>query len=176
MGLQVIQIVLSFIPGQPLQFAAGYAFNFWFGYLYTMIGVGIGSIITFSLARILGKDAMSIIFGEERFSRFVRLLNSKKAFTLLFIIFLIPGLPKDLLAYAAGVSDIRIKSFLAISLVGRTPALMGSIMMGRMFYTGSYAGLVILGALAIIIFAVMVLNRERIMDWSDRAYDRLTKR
>lgn len=174
-GLQIIQVIISVLPGQALQFAAGYAFNFWLGYLYSMIGVALGTIITFYLARILGKDGMHLIFGEERITKFVRILNSKRAYTLLFFLFLIPGIPKDLFTYAAGVSEIKVKSFIAISLVGRTPAMMGSIMMGRMFYTGSYIGLIIMGIVALIAFVAIVLKREKIMEWTDRSYEKLNK-
>ena len=64
-GLQIFQIVVSILPGQALQFAAGYAYSFWFGFLYSIIGVALGTVITFYLARLLGKDALHVIFGEE---------------------------------------------------------------------------------------------------------------
>lgn len=174
-GLQVIQIVISVLPGQALQFAAGYAYSFWLGYLYSIIGVALGTVITFYLARFLGQDAMRVILGEERLNRFVRLLNSKKAYMVLFIIYLIPGMPKDLLVYAAGISEMKITSFLIISLVGRTPAMMGSIMMGSMFYHESYTGLIILGIVAVIACVVGILHRDRLMHWADKTYAKMVK-
>ncbi|MEL7658184.1 MAG: VTT domain-containing protein, partial [Bacillota bacterium] len=116
MGLQIFQIIISVLPGQALQFAAGYAYSFWLGFLYSLIGVALGTVITFYLARFLGKEALHVIFGEERFSKFVHTLNSKRSFIVLFVIFLIPGIPKDLFTYAAGVSEIRIIPFLLLSL------------------------------------------------------------
>ena len=100
-GLQVFQIIVSVLPGQALQFAAGYAYHFWLGFLYSIIGIAIGTVITFYLARLLGKDALHVIFGEERFTKFVHTLNTKRSFIVLFVIFLIPGIPKDLFTYAA---------------------------------------------------------------------------
>jgi Uncharacterized conserved protein len=173
MGLQVFQIVVSIIPGQALQFAAGYAYHFWLGLLYSLIGVAMGTVITFYLARLLGKDALHVIFGEERFSRFVHTLNSKRSFIVLFVIFLIPGIPKDLFTYAAGVSEIRIGPFLLLSLLGRTPAMIGSILMGSMFYNGSYTGLIIVGAAAVILFIAGILKRDKMMKWTDRFYTRM---
>lgn len=174
-GLQVFQIVVSILPGQALQFAAGYAYAFWLGYLYSIIGVTIGTMLTFYMARLLGKDAMHIIFGEEKLTKFVHILNSKRAFIILFVIFLIPGIPKDLFTYAAGVSEIKIKPFILLSLIGRTPAMMGSIMMGSMFHKGSYTGLIILCVIAAIACIAGILQRNKLMKWSDKVYTKMVK-
>lgn len=170
-GLQIFQIVVSVIPGQILQFSAGYAYTFWFGYFYSMIGITIGTIVTFKLARILGTDAMHTIFGEERISKFVNMLNSKKAYVIIFILYLIPGFPKDLITYAAGVSCIKLRPFLIIALVGRTPSLMATIMMGSMFRNGSYFGLIILSIIVAILFILAFLKRHELMKFADKAYD-----
>ena len=172
-GLQVFQIVVSILPGQALQFAAGYAYHFWLGFLYSIIGVTLGTVITFYLARLLGRDALHVIFGEERFTRFVRTINSKRSYIVLFVIFLIPGIPKDLFTYAAGVSEMRIAPFLLLSLIGRSPAMIGSIWMGSMFYKGSYAGLIILGIIAVILFIAGILKRDKMVQWSDRLYNKM---
>ncbi|MDD2190129.1 MAG: VTT domain-containing protein [Eubacteriales bacterium] len=171
--LQVIQIVISILPGQVLQFASGYIYGFWIGFLLSMTGVALGTVITFYLARLLGRNALHVIFGEERFSKFVHTLNSKRSYIVLFIIFLLPGIPKDILTYAAGVSEIKIRPFMILSLVGRTPAMIGSIMMGRMFFNGSYAGLAILGAAAVILFITGILFRDKLVGWTDRVYDKV---
>jgi len=173
LGMQVFQVVVSVIPGQALQFAAGYAYHFWLGFLLSMAGVLIGTVIAFYLARLLGRESLHVIFGEEKFSRFVRTLNSKRSYMVLFVIFLIPGIPKDIFTYAAGVSEIRVGPFLLLSLTGRTPAMMGGILMGIMFYKGSYTGLIIMGTAAVILFVLGILHRDRIIHFTDRVYNRL---
>lgn len=87
LGLQVAQIVICILPGQVLQFAGGYVFHFGIGFLLTMIGATIGTIMTFYIARILGKDAMYLIFGEKKLNNYIEKLNSKRA--LLFILVII---------------------------------------------------------------------------------------
>lgn len=174
-GLQIMQIIISVLPGQALQFAAGYAYAFWLGYLYSIIGVALGTTITFYLARLLGKNAICVIFGEEKLNEFVGLLNSKRAYTIMFVVFLIPGIPKDILTYAAGISATRLKPFLLLSLVGRTPAMMGSIMMGSMFNKGSYTGLIILASIAVIACIIGILKRKKILEWTDKAYYRIIR-
>lgn len=173
-GLQISQIIVSVIPGQIIQFAGGYAYGFWLGYLLTMIGIAIGTVITFYLARILGRDAVHVLLGEERITKFVRQLNSKRAFAILIVLFLIPGIPKDLIAYAAGISGFRIMRFLLLSLTARTPALMGTIMMGSMLYNGSYFGLIALAAVAVILFIVCIIKRHQLTLYANKIYDKFT--
>ncbi|MEG0157221.1 MAG: VTT domain-containing protein, partial [Anaerovoracaceae bacterium] len=120
---QVIQIVICIIPGQWLQLASGFMHGFWLGYLLSIIGAIIGTVLTYYLAKLLGRDAMHLIFGEKKVNDFMEKLNSKKALIIVFLIFLIPGVPKDLCNYAAGLSDMKLKTFLLVSLVGRSPGM-----------------------------------------------------
>lgn len=172
-GLQAVQILISVIPGQILQFAAGYAYSYLFGYVYSVVGIALGTVITFYLARVLGKDAMHLIFGEKRISKFVSILNSKKAYVIIFVLYVIPGFPKDLITYAAGVSEIKLKPFLILALVGRTPALMATIMMGSMFKDGSYIGLVLLAITATVLCILCLFNKDKLIDLADKAYDKM---
>ncbi|MBE6033899.1 MAG: TVP38/TMEM64 family protein [Clostridiales bacterium] len=174
-GIQIMQIVICIIPGQAMQFAAGYAYSFWLGYLYSIIGTAIGTVMAFYLARFLGKDAIHLIFDEKKVSRFIDKLNSKGAFILVFVIFFIPGLPKDLFTYAAGVSEMRLKAFLIISLVGRTPAMMASIMIGSMFNKGSYAGIGILAVIMTVLCIWGIKNHEKMTVMIDKWYDKLSR-
>lgn len=171
-GLQIIQIVIFVIPGQILQFAAGYIYGFPLGTLLSLLGILLGTIITFYMARILGKEAMHILFGEERITRYINLLNSKRAYTILFVLFVIPGLPKDLLSYAAGVSEIKLKPFLLLSMVGRTPALMVTIAMSRMLYNESYLELIFLIIISIVLFILGIVNKDRLITYVNKLYDR----
>ena len=84
---QVLQIVICVIPGQWLQFTAGYMWGFWLGYLYSLIGALVGSVLTYYIARFLGHDAMHLIFGEEKIKKWLKHLNSKKAVIIVFFIF-----------------------------------------------------------------------------------------
>lgn len=175
MLLQIIQIVISVLPGQVLQFAAGYIYGFPFGILWSLVGIGLGTIITFYLAKLLGKDAMHVIFDEEKITKFINVLNSKKAYTVIFVIFLIPGIPKDLISYAAGVSEIKLKPFLILSIVGRSPALIATIAMSRLLYNGDYIWLGIFIFVALILFIIGILKRKHLTEYIDKAYIRLKK-
>lgn len=175
LGLQVVQIVISIIPGQFIQFAGGYAYGFWLGYLLAIAGIAAGTSIAFGLARVLGRDGVHLLFGEERITRFVNQLNSKRAFAILFVLFAIPGLPKDLVTYAAGVSHFGYKPFLLLSLIARTPALMGTIMMGSMLNKESYFGLIVLGIGAAILCIFLWIKRHKLTSYVDKMYNKFIK-
>lgn len=175
MLLQIIQIVISVLPGQVLQFAAGYVYGFPFGILWSLIGIGLGTIITFYLAKFLGKDAMHVIFGEEKITKFINVLNSKKAYTVIFVLFLIPGIPKDLISYAAGVSEIKLKPFLILSIVGRSPALIATIAMSRLLYNGSYISLGIFIFIVVVLFILGIWKHKHLTEYIDKAYISLKK-
>lgn len=174
-GLQIIQIIICVIPGQWLQFAAGYLFGFWLGLFYSIIGAALGSVITYYLAKLLGHDAIHLIFGEEKVQRFIRKLNSKRAIVVVFIIFLIPGVPKDLCNYAAGISEMKLKPFLIVSLLGRTPGMMGSLLIGRQIEHGNYTGAIIIAAIAVILCLLGIIMRRRLTLFLDKAYKKLYK-
>ena len=174
-GAQILQILICVIPGQWLQFAAGYMYGFWLGFLYSIIGAAIGSVVTYYLAKLLGRDAMHLIFGEARINEFIHKLNSKKAIVIVFLIFLIPGVPKDLCNYAAGISEMKLKPFLIVSLVGRSPGMMGSLLIGRQIEAGNYTGAIVVAAVAVVLCVVGIIMRKRLTGWMDKAYDRLYK-
>lgn len=174
-GAQILQIIICVIPGQWIQFAAGYMYGFWLGFLYSIIGAAIGSVVTYYLAKLLGRDAMHLIFGEARINEFIHKLNSKKAIVIVFLIFLIPGVPKDLCNYAAGISEMKLKPFLIVSLVGRSPGMMGSLLIGRQIEAGNYTGAIVVAAVAVVLCVVGIIMRKRLTGWMDKAYDRLYK-
>ncbi|MDR0424963.1 MAG: VTT domain-containing protein [Clostridiales Family XIII bacterium] len=172
---QIVQVVVSIIPGQAIQIAAGYSYIFWLACIITFVGIGIGTFITFYIAKLLGSDAMHLIFGEEKFKKYVETLNSKRAFIAIFIIFLIPGIPKDIFTYAAGLSEMKALNFTLLTMCARAPALMASILFGGMIRSGSYVGMIIMAASMLILCVLGLIYHSRITDWVDKAYNKLSK-
>lgn len=173
LGLQVLQIIVSVLPGQVFQVAAGYYFGFFMGLLYSLIGAAIGTTLTYFVARLLGSDSVKTLFGEERINKIVLMLNSHRAYNIVFSLYLIPGFPKDLAGYAAGISRINFKIFLVLSIVGRTFGMSGSLLFGYLYARGNYVMMGIVGGLAVLIFILCIVYRKRISDYMDRFYDRL---
>lgn len=172
-GVQILQIVISIIPGQAFQFAAGYLFGFPLGFLYSCIGAVLGTTVSYYIAKFLGTDAMHLFFGEEKFQYFLERLNSKRAYMIVFLIYLIPGLPKDILSYVAGVSDMNSKLFLVFSLMGRTFGMAGSLLIGSFYFKEHYIGMAVVSVIAVVAFIVCIVKRKKITDFLDRFYEKI---
>lgn len=174
-GLQMTQIIISMIPGQALQFAAGLIYGFWAGFLISLIGAIAGTIVTYYLAQFLGRDALHVLFGKRHVEDYLNKINSKKGYILVFLIYLIPGVPKDLCSYAAGLSDMKLKAFLILSTVGRSPGMMGSLLIGKEIGEGNYITVVIIGIVAVILFIFGIIYHSRLSNILDQIYDKLSK-
>lgn len=174
-GLQIVQIIISVIPGQVFQMAAGYIYGFWPALLFAMTGAVAGTAISFMLAKVLGRDFLHIFFGEERMTYYIERLNSKKMYAIVFFLYLIPGIPKDMVSYAAGVSEIKFKPFLIISSLGRLPGMIGCLLMGYMIMEENYAGAIVIGFFAVVAFFVCIALRKKIQVLLDRFYEKITR-
>ena len=174
-GLQMLQIIISLIPGQALQFAAGLLYGFWAGFLISLIGAMAGTVVTYYLAKFLGKDALHVLFGKRHIEEYLQKINSKKGYILVFLIYLIPGVPKDLCSYAAGLSNMKLSAFLILATVGRSPGMMGSLLIGREIGEGNYTAVVIIGVVAVILFILGLIFHSKLSNILDQIYEKLSK-
>ncbi|MBR6956472.1 MAG: TVP38/TMEM64 family protein, partial [Firmicutes bacterium] len=165
---QIFQVVISVIPGEVFQVAAGYLFGPFWGVIYAIIGCLLGEAVAFGLARVLGQGFVRLFMSEEQFNKYKERLNSNKAYTLCFILYLIPGIPKDILCYVAGASEIKFLPFLIISMVGRLPGLIGSIVMGSLVDKGNYMLAAIILGIACVAAVLGFIYRNKLSDFMDR--------
>lgn len=138
MGMVIVQVVIALLPGEPFEIAAGYAFGAWEGTALCLIASTIGSMIVFSLVRRFGVRLVEIFFAREKLEKLKFLKSSPKRDFLFLLIFMIPGTPKDLLCYFAGLTDIKLGVWLLICSVGRLPAIITSTVGGDALGTQSY--------------------------------------
>ena len=127
----VVQILLAFLPGEPLELAAGYAFGAVKGSLLCLLVEGTGSVLVLLLVRRFGPGLVRLFFSEEQLERLKFLHYSPKRLLLFAIIFMMPGTPKDLLCYFAGLTDIDINKLIIICTVGRIPSIVTSVLGGN---------------------------------------------
>ena len=119
------------------------------------------------------KDAIHIFFGERKVTEIIDQMNSRKGLVITFIIFLIPGIPKDICSYAAGISDIKLKPYLIVSLIARIPGMAGSLIIGHQVGAGGYTNAIIIAAIAVVIFILGMIFRKQIISFVNRVCDRL---
>lgn len=173
LGLQITQIIVSVLPGQVFQIAAGYYFGFFMGLLYSLIGAAIGTTITYFVAKWLGADSIKVLFGNEKIDKIVKMLNSSRAYNVVFLLYLIPGIPKDLVGYAAGISSINFRIVLFLSLIGRIFGMSGSLLFGYLYAQKEYTMMYIVAAIAVIIFLICVIYRKKISKWMESFYNKI---
>lgn len=142
--LQFLQVFIALIPGELLESAAGYAFGPFAGTVICYLGVAAASSLVFLLTRRFGVRLVEIFISREKISELRFLNTERKRNALVFLLFFIPGTPKDLLTYFVGLTDMRLGQFLAISLAARIPSVISSTFGGHLLGEGKLWGALLL--------------------------------
>ena len=129
-GMVVFQLIIALIPGEPLEMGAGYAFGALEGTLLCIIGCVIGSALVFLFVRRFGVKLVEVFFPREKIRSLRFLQDSRRLNLLTFIVFFIPGTPKDLLSYFIGLTDMKLGTWLCITAVARIPSIVTSTVTG----------------------------------------------
>lgn len=160
-GLQTLQTVVAPIPGNAVGAIGGLLFGWW-GILWTTIGATLGATLVFWISRRFGRVLVEKIVKKESLEKFDFVIG-KRASIILFLIFLIPGLPDDVVCYVAGLTDVPIKKLIVIFALGRLPAVVGNNIIGTGLSEGNIGLVVGLVAVGAIIFAILYKQQENIM-------------
>lgn len=152
--IQFLQVIFAFIPGEFIEIAAGYIYGTFGGLIICSIGAFTASLLVFYLTRLLGNKFSQIMISNKDLKR-LKFLNDEKKLEIIFaILFFLPGTPKDLLTYFAGVTKMKFSVFLIISTVCRIPSIITSTMAGNALgeenYLHSIIIFIITGIIAII--------------------------
>ena len=151
LGMVVLQVVVAFIPGEPIELAAGYAFGFWEGTVLTLAGFLLGSLLVYLLVRHFGTQLVEVFFSSEKIRSFSFLKNSEKTKTIAFLLMLIPGTPKDFLSYFAGLTQLSLKSWMMIVAIARLPSLVTSTATGAAAGEQNYVLTVVMLGITVIL-------------------------
>ena len=161
---QALQIVIAVIPGEVVQIAGGYVFGTILGTLYSVVGAVLGTLIVFFATRLLGFSLVKIFVPRKKLEQFDFLMNNPKSEIAIFILFLIPGIPKDALTYIAGLTPIKPLRFVLICTIARFPGLWGSAYIGANLQGKNYLAVWILSAVALILFVAGLLTKDKIIE------------
>jgi len=159
--LQIAQVVLSPIPGEVTGLLGGFLYGPLLGVILSTIGLTIGSYIAFALSRALGRPFVEKFVSAGSLRRFDYLLHHRGAF-LIFLLFLIPGFPKDYLCYILGIGHLRTAEFL---IIGGTGRLFGTILLtlgGTYIRNNQYMQFFFLAGTAILVVLVAMAYRDKI--------------
>ncbi len=142
--LQILQIVVAVIPGEPFELIAGIIYGTWGGLFICLVGILLGQILVFLAVRRWGRPLVTRFFGEDQLAHYAFLQDESKLLTTTFILFLIPGTPKDILTYLAGLTPLRLPSFLAVSVLARIPSVITSTLAGDHLFGGNISSVAVI--------------------------------
>ena len=160
-GMVVFQLIIALIPGEPLEMGAGYAFGAVEGTILCIIGCVIGSALVFLFVRRFGVKLVEVFFPREKIRSLRFLQDSRRLNLLTFIVFFIPGTPKDLLSYFIGLTDMKLGTWLLITAVARIPSIVTSTVTGDALGLKDYQfALIAFGVtLALSLLGILVYRR-----------------
>jgi uncharacterized membrane protein YdjX (TVP38/TMEM64 family) len=168
--ITAVQVVVALLPGEFVEVAAGYCFGGWMGALLCTTGILLGSCITILLVRKFGSRLVYALYPKEKIDRLPIINDPPKRDMLTFILFVIPGMPKDLFTYAVGLTNMSIPRYILLTTLARFPSVILSTLSGDSAAEQDYTKTVIfviitavvsgIGVLAYNIF-VTIRNRRR---------------
>lgn len=156
-GMVILQVIVAVIPGEPLEIAAGYAFGAVEGTILCVLGTFLGGILVFLLVRRFGLRAVEIFFPPEKLQRLRFLHNEQRLARWVFLIFFLPGTPKDVMCYFVGLTSMPLRTWALISAVARLPSIITSTVGGNALGMGEYTFAIIVFAATLVISGIGLL-------------------
>lgn len=161
-GIVMLQVVVALIPGEPFELGAGFVFGWLEGTVLCLIGMAAASALIYAAVRKWGIRLAEVFFQPERLEHFLSLFSKKKKEILLFVLFLIPGTPKDLLVYIAGLTEIPLPRFLWITTLARIPSVVSSTVTGSLMQQRNLTAALITYGVTLLISAGCVVWYRRV--------------
>jgi uncharacterized membrane protein YdjX (TVP38/TMEM64 family) len=162
--MQALQVVLAPIPGEATGFLGGFLFGAAPGFIYSSLGLTLGSGLAFLISRRLGSRVVEKLFHTESLQKFDALFERNGALVS-FLLFLFPGAPKDYLCYLLGLSKMPFKVFVVMVAAGRLPATLLLSLQGAQVYLGHYTTFLLLLGITVVVGGILILCRERFYRW-----------
>ena len=163
LGFQFLQIVVAFIPGEVVQVAAGMMYGTWGGAAIVLAGCVISSAFIYFVVSKLGAPFVQAMIPEKWMNKLRDFDESDKLDVMVFVLFLIPGLPKDVFTYLVPLTGMRMRDFVLLSNIGRIPGVVMSTMAANGLMQGNWAQSIAPFAVCAVIAIVAILFHDKIM-------------
>lgn len=170
LAIQFLQVVVAFIPGEVVQVAAGMIYGPWVGALIVLVGCVVSSAFVFLLVHKLGAPFVQAMVSEKHMAKFRTFENSGKLNIIVFVLFLIPGMPKDVFTYLVPLTHMPLRTFLLLSNIARIPGILVSTYAASGLVDGDIVQSLIIFLVAGAIAVVCILFYDKIM----KAIERVT--
>lgn len=166
-ALQILQVLIAPIPGEFTGLVGGFVFGQAWGFCYSTIGLTIGSLAAFGVGRSLGTPLVKRLVGQRAWDQLGR-ATEPSGRLLCFVVFFVPGLPKDMACYVFGIGRMPGWIFAALSTLGRLPGTWVLSAQGAHAATGQWIEFVAVVAGVIVVGAPLYWQRSRIVGWAKR--------
>jgi uncharacterized membrane protein YdjX (TVP38/TMEM64 family) len=174
-GLQILQVIISPIPGNLTTLAGSILFGFSKGFWFSFIAIYIGSVLAFALARIFGKPLVIKLVGKNITHKYLDVMSSRQKVVLIFM-FLLPFFPDDALCLIAGISGVSWPFFLVALALARPAGILFSALVGSGAINVPMWGWGIIIAISITIMVLSIRYSDKINDFAKRnVIDRFKK-
>ena len=137
-GIMAVQVIISLIPGGVVEIAAGTCCGGFMGGVICLLGAFLGSAIVFALVRRFGVGLAEAFISREKLASLAFLQNTERLTAVLFLLYLIPGTPKDIFNYFVGLTPVNMSRFLLVSTLARAPAIFATTFCGDALIRGEY--------------------------------------
>ncbi len=165
LGIQIIQVIIALVPGELVEIGLGSAFGAVQGTLLCMLGVALASTVVFLATKRWGVRLVELFFSREKIDGLWFINSEKKLKRTVFLLFFIPGTPKDLLTYFVGLTRMNLSDFLAISLLARIPSVVTSTIGGNLISEREYVAAAVLFAVTGAVSVLGLLLYDRIVKY-----------
>lgn len=161
LGINMAQVLLAFLPGEPVELASGYAFGFWEGTALCLVAAGLATSLIYWGVRRWGWSLVGLFFDRSMLDRFAWLKDAKRLEFMMLAVFLIPGTPKDFLTYFAGLTEMRFVPVVLIATFGRIPSIVTSTIAASAVGDGNWvvAALALAASLALLLVGGVMYRR-----------------
>ena len=170
-GLMCLQVVVAIMPGEIIEIGAGYAFGAVEGMFLCLIGAAIGSAIIFLFTKRFGIKMVEAFVSREKINSLKFIRNSKRLDLLVFILFFIPGTPKDLITYFIGITPMTLRTFLIISSIARIPSVISSTIGGNALGMKNYTFAVVVFVVTAVISLIGLVIYQKISKHREKDED-----
>lgn len=167
MGFQILQVVFAPVPGEATGFIGGYLFGVLKAFIYSSVGLAVGSWINFSIGRFLGVRFVRKMIPADKFEKFDSMLK-RQGIIVILVLFVFPGFPKDYLCLFLGLSTMPMKVFLLLAAVGRMPGTLLLSLQGAYLFEENYLLLGITAAACAILICIIYRYRESFYQWIEK--------
>ena len=165
--IQILQVLFAPFPGETTGFIGGFLFGAAKGFLYSSIGLTLGSWINFTIGRFMGKRFVRKMIPERQLDRLDKIIK-RQGVIVLFILFVIPGFPKDYLCLFLGLSTLPLKIFLILTGIGRMPGTLMLSLQGSFIFEQKYGLFAVIMLLCLIVISLAYKYRDPLYQWLEK--------